>query len=113
MEKQDGVHACHLEIPFPDSNSKMICLINLKCNRVIGHHHGLIAFEIEVPSFAHFGHPKIFWFLDSNSKMLCPINLNLNRVIGHHKGLVSFEIRVVPFPHFGLVFIRNISVSGL
>ena len=44
---------------FPDSNSKMFCPINLKRNRVSGHHQGLDAFEVGVSLFAHFRHAVI------------------------------------------------------
>ena len=40
---------------FPDFNSKTLCLINLKLNRVILILQGLDAFKIEVGSFAYFG----------------------------------------------------------
>ena len=82
-----------------DSNSKILCPVNLKLNRVIRHNQGLLAFEIGVPPFACFEQAliRIFLFPNYNLKTLCPINLKLNRVSGHHHRLVAFEIGVSLF----------------
>ena len=88
--------------------------INLKVNRVIGHYQGLVAFEIWVPLFAHFGQAlsEIFQFPDL-LRDVCPIKVKLNRVTGHHQGLVAFEIGVGLFACFRSAVIQNILVVGL
>ena len=40
---------------FPDYNWKTLCPINLKLNRVTGHHPRLAAFKIGTGPCAHFG----------------------------------------------------------
>ena len=118
-----GKDACKIGVPparfrhalirnilvFPDSNSKMLCPINLKLNRVIGHvtTRAWLLFNIGLSPFACFGHvhpSKIFWFPDSPAKTLYSINLKLNRMIGHHQGLVGFDNGVHPFACFGYVW---------
>ena len=70
---------------FLGSNWKILFPINLKLNRVTGHHQGLVAFEVGVGLISSYvlvlKTPEIFWFLDSNLKRLCSINFKLNRTI--------------------------------
>ena len=47
----------------------MVCPINLQINRLIGHHHGLVAFEIRIGPFAQSGHALIQTILVSGLKL--------------------------------------------
>ena len=89
LEKQDGRHGHYLEILFPVSNSKTLLPVNLELERVVGHHLGLLSFEIGATSPNKMAAMAAIFeipFLESISKMLQLINLKLNRVVWHLLG---------------------------
>ena len=92
------MYACLSTFWFLDSNSNRLLPINLKLNRVVGHHLSYIVSEIGAIWITKWPPPPHLEILFSNSnlKMLLPIDLKLNRVDGHHLGQVVFTIGATP-----------------
>ena len=99
---------CLSTFSFLDSNSKMLCPIEFKLGREIGHHHSQVLFKIGVIPFVRlsvfcpFVCPSTFPFPDSNSKTLCPIEFKRHREIDHHHSYIPFEIGVIPSIHLSV-----------